>query len=116
MKKSKNNKYGLNEELELFKKKLSSLLPRYIELLNRDDLCKEEHTELGDLEYMLIGINGKIADIKNMLEHDLFGESIEYYYKLKQMALGGDFKAKVKLDNLRNKHTQKLNNAFINWN
>ncbi len=111
------NKDNLNRELEQFIRTLNTLLPRYSLLLKKPKLDPKEIKELGEIEHFLIEINGKISEIKNMLEHDLFGHSIDYYYQTKRKAQNGDFEAKLKLEKLREAFNESLKgDTLVNWN
>ncbi len=111
------HKAKLNKELGEFIEILNTLLPRYSQLLNKEKLIPNELSELGEIEHFLIEINGKISEIKNKLEHDLFGHSLDIYYKLKEKAKSGDLNAKLKLDKLREKFDESLKGETIMiWN
>lgn len=111
------NKDNLNRELEQFIGTLNALLPRYSKLLKKIRLTSEEATELGEIEHFLIEINSKITEIKNMLEHDLFGHSIDQYYQTKAKAMAGDLHAKVKLEKLREAFNESLRgDTLVIWN
>lgn len=108
---------ALNKELEDFEKVLNSALPRYTELIHQKQLTPEELEELGDLEYFLIEINGKLAQIKKQLEHDLFGLSLDLYYKLKKQAINGNVAASRKLLTMRKAFDKSLKgDSLITWN
>ena len=85
----KENRKELDEELERFITLLNQLLPHYHFLLKKTDLNKEELNKLGEIEHYLIGVNSKIMEIKGKLEQDLFGQSLDTYYKLKTSAYEG---------------------------
>ena len=86
-------------------------------LLKKININASELKELGELEHFLIEINAKITEIKNMLDHDLFGHSIDYYYQLKHKADTGDIDAVQKLARLREAFTESLKgDTLINWN
>ncbi|MFN5415728.1 MAG: hypothetical protein ACK5B9_01640 [Flavobacteriia bacterium] len=107
----------LNIELDRFTKLLNISLPRYTDLIKKVDISDTELQELGELEYLLIEINGKIAEIKKQLDHDLFGLSLDLYYKLKHKALKGDTKAARKIIIMRKAFDKSLKgNDIINWN
>ncbi len=111
------NKEALNRELEQFIEILNELLPRYSMLLRKTPISEEELQELGEIEHFLIEVNAKITGIKNVLEEDLFGHSIDLYYKLKAKALKGDLNARRKWERMReNFHETLLNEPFVNWN
>lgn len=117
MKDFKAYQHELNKELDDFIRVLNTALPRYTELLKKSKISHEELSELGDLEYFLIEINGKIAELKKKLEHDLFGLSLDLYYKFKKKAIEGDIAAARKMIIMRNAFGKSLkNNDVINWN
>lgn len=107
----------LNKELDQFNSILSELLPRYLELVRKVELDESEIKELGEIEHYLIEVNGKIAEIKNKLDNDLFGETIDLYYKTKQLAQKGDPEAIEMLNKLRRKFGESVRgDTFFNWN
>ena len=107
----------LNKELDQFNLILSEILPRYISLMKKDDINEEELKELGELEHFLIEINGKIASIKTKLDHDLFGETMDEYYRVKELASQGDTLARKRLDQLRETFSNSIKgDTFFNWN
>lgn len=107
----------INHELDRFIALLNDALPRYTLLIKKSDLSTSELNELGELEYFLIEINGKISMLKKQLEHDLFGLSLDLYYKLKNKALNGDITASKKVLMMRDAFNKSLKtNDFINWN
>lgn len=111
------NKDALNRELEQFIATLNELLPRYSNLLRKPVLSNDELGELGDIEYFLLEVNTKISSIKNMLEHDLFGHSLDVYYKLKQKALDGEVVSQLKYNRMRESFVDSLKEgSIINWN
>ena len=111
------NKDDLNRELQQFISTLGTLLPRYSLLLTKKNPNPVEVKELGDIEHFLIEINSKITEIKNMLEHDLFGHSLDYYYQTKRRPKNGDFEAKLKLERLREAFNESLKgDTLMNWN
>lgn len=113
----KQNKIALNYELEQFKSILDELLPRYSLLLKKDNLTKKELKELGDIEHYLIEVNSKITAIKEMLEEDLFGHSLDIYYKLKKKANAGDISAAAKLERMRQSFEESFKgDRIFNWN
>ncbi len=117
MKDFKNNKELLSKELERFTSILVEVLPHYSALLKKENLSNPELTELGEIEHFLIEVNGKITAIKNLLEQDLFGHSLDIYYKLKLKANSGDSSAKAKLDRLRTTFEDSFTSgSMINWN
>lgn len=107
----------LNRELDQFNLILSEILPRYIELMKKDAIENSELKELGELEHFLIEINGKIAAIKTKLDHDLFGETMEEYYRVKELANKGDVRAQERLEKLRSTLSESIKgDTFFNWN
>lgn len=107
----------LNIELDRFTRLLNVSLPRYTDLIKKQDISEAELKELGDLEYLLIEINAKIAEVKKQLDHDLFGLSLDLYYKLKHQAKCGDLKAAKKIIIMRKAFDKSLKgNEIINWN
>ena len=111
------NKKTLNQELEQFLGILNELLPRYSSLIKKDIINSTELKELGEMEHFLIEVNSKITEIKNMLDQNLFGHSLDLYYKYKEEAKSGDIIAKQKLDRLYNFFTESLKvEVLVNWN
>jgi len=111
------NRDAINKELEQFIQLLNITLPRYSDLLKKQDISGIELKELGDIEYFLIGVNAKITEIKKMLEHDLFGHSLDLYYKMKLRALKGDPVAVQKLEIMRDSFNESLKgDTIVNWN
>ena len=108
---------AINKELDGFITLLHTIIPKYSTLLKKDNLTTNELKELGDLEYFLIETNAKISEIKNILENDLFGYSLDSYYKLKKSSLSGNFEATKKLDKMRETFNESLKcGMLINWN
>ncbi len=111
------NRDAINKELEQFIELLNKTLPRYSTLLKKQKISSLELKELGDIEYFLIGVNAKITEIKKMLEHDLFGHSLDLYYKLKLRAARGDADAQMKFEMMRDAFNESLKgDTIINWN
>lgn len=107
----------LNKELDRFINLLKVTLPRYTDLVKKTNISENELKELGELEYYLIELNAKIGELKKQLEHDLFGLSLDLYYKLKHKAIEGDLKAARKIVIMRNAFDKSLKgNDLINWN
>lgn len=107
----------LNKELDQFNAILSELLPRYIFLIRKKDTSEDETRELGEIEHFLIEVNAKIAAIKHKLDHDLFGETMDIYYKVKAEALKGNPVAKQRLEKLRVSLSESIQgDLFFNWN
>lgn len=117
MKDFKQNKEALNYELRQFQTILDELLPRYALLLEKKNISKDELTELGEIEHYLIEVNAKITAIKEMLEEDLFGNSLDIYYKLKAKAKQGDLVASAKLERMKIAFEEALQSGSIFiWN
>jgi len=113
----KEQQAAIQRELDRFIDLLGVLLPRYSRLLKRDDLTEQELHELGEIEHFLIGVNGRISEIKQLLEEDVFGHSIDYYYKLKHRAEKGDESAIRKMHKLRDAFNESLQaGTMIHWN
>jgi hypothetical protein len=113
----KEQQAAIQRELDRFIDLLSVLLPRYSKLLKRDDLNEQELHELGEMEHFLIGVNGRISEIKQLLEEDVFGHSIDYYYKLKHKAMKGDESAARKMLKLKETFNESLQGGtMIHWN
>lgn len=111
------NKDAINRELDQFILLLNETLPRYSTLLKKQNLAIEELKELGEIEYFLIEVNAKITEIKTKLEHDLFGHSLDLYYKLKQKAKSGDEISRQKFEIMRDSFNESLKgDTIINWN
>ncbi|MDX2360622.1 MAG: hypothetical protein QNK23_07435 [Crocinitomicaceae bacterium] len=111
------HKKHLNQELEQFTSILNEILPRYLTLMNKKNANEKEEKELGEMENYLIEVNGKITEIKTMLDQDLFGETMNHYYKAKQEALEGGGDAQKRLESLRKVFIQSIQNEdYFNWN
>ena len=107
----------LNRELEQFNSILGEILPRYIKLMKKKGTSVEEEKELGEIEHFLIEVNAKIAEIKNKLDQDLFGETMNQYYEAKQAAIGGDADAQKRVKKLRKVFLESVQgDDFFNWN
>ncbi len=109
----KSNRKELDEELEKFMRLLEDLLPHYHDLLNKEPLTSEELKRLGEIEHYLIGVNAKILEIKKRLEQDLFGQSLDVYYKTKRDAISGNPNAKLKLERMRDSFSEALQGGEI---
>lgn len=113
----KEQQAAIQRELDRFIDMLGVLLPRYSRLIRQTNLNEAELVELGEIEHFLIGVNGRISEIKNILEQDVFGHGLHQYYKTKLKALGGDHSALQKLEHLRKSFEDALGTgAMINWN
>lgn len=111
------NRDAINKELEQFIQLLNKTLPRYSNLLKKQTINATELKELGEIEYFLIEVNAKITEIKKMLEHDLFGHSLDLYYKMKHRAAKGDLVASQKLEIMRDSFNESLKgDTIVNWN
>lgn len=111
------HKQLLNKELDQFNSILGEILPRYVALMQKSDSSDAEIKELGEIEHFLIEVNAKIAAIKNKLDQDLFGETMDLYYQVKKKASTGDQKAKEHLDKLRASLRDSIKgDTFFNWN
>ena len=110
-------KDALNRELKNLIEQLNQMLPRYTVLLNKKDLSREEVSELGEIEHFLIGLNSKISEIKERIQQDLFGHTLDRYYKLKSEAEQGDEDAKLLMERLKGIFEEHLEKGtIINWN
>jgi hypothetical protein len=113
----KERKEALNRELAQFTSILDELLPRYTLLLEKKNISQDELSELGEIEHYLIQVNAQITALKEMLEDDLYGHSLDIYYKLKAKAEAGDEIAKAKLVHMRSAFQDALkSDAIFNWN
>lgn len=111
------HKERLHLELDRFAEMLGEVLPKYLMLMKKKNPSDAELQELGELEHTLIEVNAKIAELKNKLDHDLFGETLDEYFKLKQEAASGDIAAKKRFDKLREVFKESLkDDTFFNWN
>jgi len=107
----------LNQELDQFNALLGELLPRYVLLVRKENCTAEELKELGEIEHYLIEVNSKIANIKNRLDQDLFGETMDLYYKVKAEAEKGNPKAEKRFEQLKNSLSASIKgDVFFNWN
>ncbi len=110
-------KEEIDKELKQFVLLLNEVLPTYSKLLKKASLGDEEVTLLGDIEYYLIELNAKIAQIKNGLDEDLFGHSIDLYYRIKAKALSGDPESIVRVARMKNMYFDTLQNRENSrWN
>lgn len=108
---------AINRELEHFIDLLNKTLPRYSMLLKKENINPQELKELGDIEYFLLGVNAKITEIKKKLENDLFGLSLDAYYKLKKRAAQGVSVAERKFEIMKDAFNEALKgDTIINWN
>lgn len=113
----KEQQAAIQRELDRFIDLLGVLLPRYSKLIRSSNLSEEELHELGEIEHFLIGVSGRITEIKNILEQDVFGHGLHQYYKAKVKAEQGDPNAILKLEQLRKTFVDALDSgAILNWN
>ncbi len=113
----KYRKQEMDREIDRFVELLNDVLPRYSSLLRKKDMSHEEVTELGELEHYLIELNTKILDIKNKIQNDLFGQTIDTYYRLKIKAENGDEVAKSQMRKLKRIYLDALvAGSIICWN
>ena len=113
----KEQQAAIEKELDRFMDLLGIMLPRYNSLLKQSHLNSSEIHELGELEHFLIGVTGRISEIKNLLETDLFGHSLHQYYKAKIKAEKGDSEASEKLEHLKKTFSDALESgSLVNWN
>ena len=113
----KEQQAAIQRELDRLIDLLGILLPRYSKLLKRKNLTEDELHELGELEHFLIGVNGRISEIKQVLEQDVYGHSLDLYYKLKAKADLGDEDAAKKLSRLRDSYNDSMiSGQIIHWN
>jgi len=113
----KYRKQEMDGEIDRFVELLNDILPRYSSLLRKKDMSHEEVTELGELEHYLIELNTKILDIKNKIQNDLFGQTIDTYYRLKIKAENGDEIAKSQMRKLKRIYLDALvAGSIICWN
>ncbi len=107
------HKEDINANFEQLLESLGKLIPRYSQLIKKSSISQEETTELGDIEHFLIEINARISEIKNKLDQDLFGHSLDLYYKLKQQALNGDVASQLKFNRFRESFDESLRDGSI---
>jgi hypothetical protein len=104
---------ALDKELERFIEMLNQLLPKYHSLLKKEHLDKAELVRLGEIEHYLLGVNSKIMEIKGQLEQNLFGKSLDTYYKLKSSAMNGDPHSRLKMEKMRDAFSEALQSGDI---
>ena len=104
---------ALDKELERFIEMLNQLLPKYHSLLKKENLDKAELVRLGEIEHYLLGVNSKIMEIKGQLEQNLFGKSLDTYYKLKSNAMNGDPHSRLKMEKMRDAFSEALQSGDI---
>jgi len=110
-------KNQLDKELESFMVLLNQILPFYHSLLNKKELDSDELKRLEEIEHYLLSVNSKIMEIKSQLEQDLFGQSLETYYKLKSEAFTGNPYSKLKLEKMRDTFAEALaSREIMNYN
>jgi hypothetical protein len=99
---------ALDKELERFIELLDQLLPKYQFLLKKDQLDQAELVRLGEIEIYLLSLNSRIMKIKGELEQNLFGKSLDTYYKLKNQAIEGDPQSRLKMEKMRDAFSEAL--------
>jgi hypothetical protein len=99
---------ALDRELERFIELLNELLPKYHSLLKKDQLDQKELMRLGEIESYLLSLNSKIMKIKGELEQNLFGKSLDTYYKLKDQAREGNPQSRLKMEKMRDAFSEAL--------
>lgn len=99
---------ALDKELERFIELLHELLPKYHRLLKKDQLDQKELVRLGEIEAYLLSLNSKIMKIKGELEQNLFGKSLDTYYKLKNQAIEGNPQSRLKMEKMRDAFSEAL--------
>ncbi|MEN9973724.1 MAG: hypothetical protein RIS20_2071 [Bacteroidota bacterium] len=99
---------ALDRELERFIELLHQLLPNYHSLLKKDGLEQHELVRLGEIESYLLSVNSKIMKIKGELEQNLFGKSLDTYYKLKNQAIEGNPQSRLKMEKMRDAFSEAL--------
>jgi hypothetical protein len=99
---------ALDRELERFIELLNELLPKYHSLLKKDQLDQKELMRLGEIESYLLSLNSKIMKIKGELEQNLFGKSLDTYYKLKNQAREGNPQSRLKMEKMRDAFSEAL--------
>lgn len=99
---------ALDKELERFIELLHELLPKYHDLLKKDKLDQKELLRLGEIESYLLSLNSKIMKVKGELEQNLFGKSLDTYYKLKNQAIEGNPQSRLKMEKMRDAFSEAL--------
>ena len=99
---------ALDKELERFIELLDQLLPKYQFLLKKDQLDQAELVRLGEIEIYLLSLNSRIMKIKGELEQNLFGKSLDTYYKLKNQAIEGNPQSRLKMEKMRDAFSEAL--------
>jgi hypothetical protein len=108
---------AIQRELDRITHEMNVLIPRYTLLLKRANLSQDELEELGEMEHFLFGLTNQISEMKAQLEHDVYGNSTDFYFKLKKAAQNGDAVAQKKLEKLRETfHDSLQNSGIISWN
>jgi len=99
---------ALDKELERFIELLDQLLPKYQFLLKKDQLDQAELVRLGEIEIYLLSLYSRIMKIKGELEQNLFGKSLDTYYKLKNQAIEGNPQSRLKMEKMRDAFSEAL--------
>ena len=111
------NNENLLRHLSNLELALTDVIPKYLELVARDKLNKQELTELGELEYFLMEIDSRIKQITQMLEQQLYGSTMERMLTMKAKARSGSMTAKLKYDEMRKNFQEMLSSGVIfEWN
>ena len=117
MEEFRTHKNELDKELERFMSLLNQIMPLYHSLLKKQEPDADELRRLGEIEHYLLTVNSKIMEIKSQLEQDLFGQSLDTYYKLKSEALMGNPYSKLKLEKMRDTFAKALaSGEIMNYN
>ena len=107
----------LRGNIESLINELNKMAPRYHKLKAKDMLSDAERKELGEIEYFLIEISPQLERVKNLINQDLYGMSVDFYYKLKMKAQNGDIDAKKMIDKLRPGLLEAMGkSAYEHWN
>lgn len=115
--KSNVNNENLLRHLSNLERALTEVIPKYLELVGKDKLNKQELSELGELEYFLMDIDSRIKHITQMLEQQLYGSTMERMLKMKDKARSGSLTAKLKYDEMRKSFQEMLTSGVIfEWN
>jgi hypothetical protein len=113
----KEQQAAIQRELDRFIDLIELMLPRYHKLLDSENLSEDDLQELGELEHFLIGVAARVTDLKQILDQDVFGQSLDSYFKLKEKASKGDLEATKKFKRLRDTfHRSITEGGIIHWN
>jgi hypothetical protein len=115
MKNLKETQQKMNYEMEQFTSIIQQLLPKYIALVEKPTLSLQETYELGEIEYSLVEINDKLNCIREQITRNLFGYSLDNYYKLKKYFV--DSNLEMKLNHLKKTFESEIREGdIIIWN